>query len=233
MNGGNSTMATNYNLDKYQPKVKLADVIKLITSHPGLAVFLVYATIVIAGFIYLVTFYSHFDLEVTVYLEISDILVAGIKDPMVMLMVVGAFSMVLLIWGIAYIQAPMSALLDKKFDKGLLRIIPYIAGVQTLRSFWWSAFIVLIVYFYMFIGVHSKNKAESIIEQKLGLIVVDSQATSGTGNDYSLLGTSINYVFLYNHQTKNTLILPLDSINSLAPKVSLEPAIVTIATQPE
>jgi len=221
-------MATNYNLDKYQPKVKLADVIKLITSHPGLAVFLVYATIAIAGFIYLVTFYSHFDLEVTVYLEISDILVAGIKDPMVMLMVVGAFSMVLLIWGIAYIQAPMSALLDKKFDKGLLRIIPYIAGVQTLRSFWWSAFIVLIVYFYMFIGVHSKNKAELIIEQKKGLIVVDSHATSGSGNDYSLLGTSINYVFLYNHQAKNSLILPIESINSLAPKNSLKPTVVPL-----
>lgn len=56
-----------------------------------MAVFTVYETIAVAGFIYLVTFYSHFDLEVTVYLEITDILVAGIKDPMVMLMVAGGF----------------------------------------------------------------------------------------------------------------------------------------------
>ena len=121
-------MTTNSDLNKYRPKVRLTDVLKFTTDHPGLAVFLVYATIAVAGFIYLVTFYSHFDLEVTVYLEISDILFAGIKDPMVMLMVLGAFSMVLFIWMVAYIQAPFSAWLDKKFDKGVLRFIPFMAG---------------------------------------------------------------------------------------------------------
>lgn len=152
---------------------------------------------------------------------IVDILVAGVKDPMVMLMVVGAFSMALLVWGIAYIQAPMSAWLDKKFDKGILRFIPHIAGVQSVRSFWWTTFFILVVYFFMFIGVHAKNKAQSIIEQKQDLILVDSKATSGTDADYLLLGTSINYVFLYNHQTKNTLILSLESVNSLTPKRTL------------
>ncbi len=83
----------------------------------------------------------------------------------------------------------------------------------------------LTVYFFVFIGVHSRHKAESIIEEKQSLILVDSEATSGTEDDYSLLGTSINYVFLYNHQTKNTLILPLESINSLAPNRSLKDAI--------
>ena len=226
-------MTASTNLDKYQPKVRLADVLKFITSHPGLAVFLVYATIAVAGFIYLVTFYSHFDLEVTVYLEISDILVAGVKDPMVMLMVAGAFSMALLVWGIAYIQAPMSAWLDKKFDKGALRFIPYLAGVQSVRSFWWTCFLILSVYFFTFISVHSKNKAQSIVEDKQDLILVDSEATSGTGADYSLLGTSINYAFLYNHQTKNTLILPLDSINSLAPKRSVKQTSLPIISKPE
>jgi hypothetical protein len=226
-------MTTNTNLDKYRPKIKINNVLNFITNHPGLAVFLVYATIAIAGFIYLVTFYAHFGLEVTVYLEISDILVAGIKDPMVMLMVAGAFSMVLLVWAIAYIQAPVSVWLDRKFDKGMLRFIPYIAGVQSLKLFWWTAFITLMLYFYMFIGVHSKNKAESIIEQKQGFILVGSQATSGTGHDYSLLGTSINYVFLYNHQTKNTLILPLDSIDSIVPKKSLKLKVVAKAVSTE
>ena len=106
-------MTTNANLDKYRPKVKLLDVLKFTTSHPGLAVFLIYSTVAIAGFIYLITFYSRFDLKVMDYLEIGDILVAGIKDPMVMLMVLGAFSMVLFMWVVVYIQAPFSQWLDK------------------------------------------------------------------------------------------------------------------------
>lgn len=220
--GNNVIMATNSNLEKYRPKVRLKDVLKFTTSHPGLAVFLVYATIAIAGFIYLVTFYSYFGLEVTAYLEAGDILVAGIKDPMVMLMVFGALLMVLFVWGVAYIQAPVSAWLDKKFDKGVLRFIPYLAGVQGVKSFWWSASVVLAVYFFIFISLHSQYKAESIIEQKEGLILVDSKATSGSADDYSLLGTSINYVFLYNHQTTKTLILTLESIDSLEPKMALK-----------
>jgi hypothetical protein len=47
------------------------------------------------------------------------------------------------------------------------------------------------------------------------------------------LGTSINYVFLYNHQTKNTLILPLDSIDSIVPKKSLKLKVVAKAVSTE
>ena len=85
----------------------------------------------------------------------------------------------------------------------------------------------------MFIGVHSKNKAQSIIAQKQGLVFVDSEATPKTGNEYSLLGTTINYVFLYNHQTKRTLILPLESINSIEPNHSLKKASLPVLTKSE
>ena len=47
--------------------------------------------------------------------------------------------------------------------------------------------------------------------------MVSSQATDGIQSDISLLGTSINYVFLYNHESKQVLILPLESINSIQP----------------
>jgi len=210
-------MSTKADLDKYRPKVNLTDVFRFFTIHPGLTVFLVYATIAIAGFIYLITFYAYFDLKVTVYLEVTDILVAGIKDPMVMLMVVGAFGMVLVIWVLVYIQAPFSAWLDRKFNKGFFKFLPYLAGFKGQRSFWWIAFLILTVYFYSFVGLHSKRKAEIILKDKQGLVLVDADATANSSDRYSLLGTSINYVFLYNHQKQNTLIVPLESIRSLQP----------------
>jgi uncharacterized membrane protein YesL len=210
-------MTEKTDLDKYRPRIKFSELLSFTTSHPGLAVFLVYATVAIAGFIYLITFYSHFNLEVTEYLEITDILVAGIKDPLVMLMVLGAFSMVFVIWAMVYVQAPFSAWLDKKFNKGFFRFIPYVIGYRSTRSFWWTAFIILTLYFYMFIGVHSQNKAEKILSQKRNLVSVNSEATNSTKADFSLLGTSINYVFLYNHESEQVLILPLESINSIQP----------------
>ncbi len=127
----------------------------------------------------------------------------------------------------------MSAWLDKKFNKGPLRFIPHLVGVQSVRSFWWTSFLILFVYFVTFISIHSKNKAQSIVEGKQRQILVDSIATSGTDAEYSLLGTSINYAFLYNHQTKNTLILPLESINSLAPKRSIKQTSLPVITKPE
>ncbi len=219
-------MSKAVDLDKYRPKIDLSKAVRFITTHPGLAVFLVYAIIAIAGFIYLVTFYSHFNLEVTVYLEITDILVAGIKDPMVMLMVAGAFSMVLFLWGWVYVQAPFSAWLDRKFDRGLFRFIPYMIGYRGEKSFWWTAFVILLLYFYMFIGVHSQNKANRILNQKHVLVEINSEATNDLKADLSLLGTSINYVFLYNHQAQRALILPLESVNAIQP-VALETTLST------
>ena len=136
-------------------------------------------------------------------------------------------------WIVVYIQAPFSQWLDKKFDKGILRIIPIVVGVPSIRSFWWTAVLLLTLYFYMFIGMHSKNKAQSIVELKQGLVLVHSEATSGTVHEYSLLGTTINYVFLYNHQTKRTLILPLESINSIEPRSIPKKASVPVPVKSE
>jgi hypothetical protein len=82
---------------------------------------------------------------------------------MVMLMVAGAFSMVLFIWGVAYIQAPISGWLDRKFDNGFLRLIPMIAGVQSLRTFWWTAFLILSVYFFMLLVYIRKIKRNRLL----------------------------------------------------------------------
>ena len=210
-------MSDTVNLDKYRPKVSFADVFKFVTSHPGLVVFLVYATIAIAGFIYLVTFYEQFNFEATVYLEITDILVAGIKDPLVILMVIGSFTMVFIVWLLVYLQAPFSAWLDKKFTKGIFRFIPHIIGYKGAKSFWWTAFIILTIYFYMFIGVHAQNKANAILTHKKSLVSVNSEVTNQLKNEFSLLGTSINYVFLYNHDLESVLILPLEAVNSIQP----------------
>jgi hypothetical protein len=213
-------MTNKAELDKYRPKVSFADVFGFVTTHPGLVVFLVYAIIAIAGFIYLVTFYEQFKFEATVYLEITDILVAGIKDPLVILMVLGSFTMVFIVWLLVYIQAPFSAWLDKKFNKGFFRFIPHLIGYRGPKSFWWTAFIILTVYFYMFIGVHAQNKANAILTHKQSLVSVNSEATNQSKDDFSLLGTSINYVFLYNHQLQSVLILPLEAINSIQPIAS-------------
>lgn len=204
-------------LQKYQPTLDIRKLATFITTHPGLAIFLVYGLIAIAGFIYLITFYQYFNLDVIVYLELADILTAGIKDPLVMLMVLGSFAVSFFFWLIAYVSAPFSAWLDKKFDKGFLRFIPHLVGVKSIKIFWRITIVVLTLYFFMFISVHSKNKAELIKNQKINLIKVESDAISNNNHQYSLLGTSINYIFLYNHDESNTLIIPLENVRSLKP----------------
>ena len=207
-------------LKKYRPTLDFGMVSKFITSHPGLAIFLVYGTIAIAGFIYLITFYGYFGLDVIVYLELADILTAGIKDPIVMLMVLGAFSMVLFVWFTTYSLASFSAWLDRKFTTGFFKFIPYVVGFKGGQSFWWIALFVLGTYFFMFIGIHSKNKAELIKKERVDLIQVNSDAISNNEHEFTLLGTSINYVFLYNHDEENTLVIPLENLRSLKPVVA-------------
>lgn len=208
---------TNTNIDRYRPKVNFSALFKFIVNHPGIAVFIVYAIIAIAGFIHVITFYRHFDLEVIIYLEIGDILVAGIKDPMVMLMVLGSFTAILFLGIIAYIQAPFSAWLHNKFRKGFFKFLPYLVGVVSNRNFWWTSVIVIIPYFYLFISIHSEKKSVSIKKNKSNLVQIQSDAILDTKQQYSILGTSINYVFLYSHNEENTMIIPLESVTGIKP----------------
>lgn len=204
-------------IDKYRPTIEFSSILKFVMSHPGLAVFIVYAIIAIAGFIYIITFYQYFGLDVIVYLEVGDILVAGIKDPMVMLMVLGSFLVAFIMWVIVYLQAPFSAWLDKKFSKGFFAFLPYLVGLKSTKSFWWGSFFVVAVYFVIFISIHSETKSISIKQDKARLVVVDSEAILDKKQQFSLLGTSINYIFLYNHNDQSTLIIPLESVKSLKP----------------
>jgi hypothetical protein len=207
----------NADIEKYRPTVDISSLLKFVVNHPGLAVFMVYATIAIAGFIYIITFYQHFGLDVIVYLEIGDILVAGIKDPMVMLMVLSSFLGIFLAWLYTYFLAPFHAWLDKKFNKGFFSFLPYAVGLKSTRSFWWTSLLMVIIYFVWFISIHSETKSSSIKNDKAKLVVVDSGAISDKNQQYSLLGTSINYIFLYNHKDESTLIIPLENVNSLKP----------------
>ncbi|PHS20421.1 MAG: hypothetical protein COA86_00255 [Kangiella sp.] len=205
------------NIDKYRPKINFSALFKFIVNHPGLVVFIVYAVIAIAGFIHVITFYRHFDLDVIIYLEIGDILVAGIKDPMVMLMVMGSFTTIFILWVIAYLQAPFSAWLHKKFNKGFFKFLPYLAGVVSNRSFWWTSIIVTIPYFYLFISIHSEKKSISIKEGRTNVVLVQSDAISDRNQQFSILGTSINYIFLYNLNQQDTLIIPLENVTAIKP----------------
>jgi len=208
------------NIEKYRPKVDISAILKFVVNHPGLAVFIVYATIAVAGFIYVITFYRYFNLEVIIYLEIGDILVAGIKDPMVMLMVLGTFVVFLFYWGITYIQAPFSAWLDKKFSKGFFKFMPYLFGLKSIQSFWWIGSFILLFYFILFIAIYSETKSKSIRTDKTNLVAVFSDAIRNKDQQYSILGTSINYIFLYNHDEKNTLIIPLENVTAIKPIIS-------------
>jgi len=208
------------NIDKYRPKVDISVLFKFVMNHPGLAVFIIYATIAIAGFIYVITFYGYFDLEVILYLEIGDILVAGIKDPMVMLMVLGSFVIFLFYWGVTYIQAPFSAWLDKKFSNGFFKFMPFLFGLKSIRSFWWIGVFMLLFYFILFIAIYSETKSKSIKTDKTNLVIVYSDAILDKDQQYSILGTSINYVFLYNHHRRNTLIIPLENVTAIKPIIN-------------
>ncbi|MFT6734526.1 MAG: hypothetical protein ACJAS9_002727 [Polaribacter sp.] len=207
-------------IDKYRPKVDVSVLFKFVVKHPGLAVFIVYATVAIAGFIHVITFYRHFGLDVIIYLEVGDILIAGIKDPMVMLMVFGSFTVIFVMWVFAYLQAPFSLWLDKKFSEGFFRFLPYVIGIGSVRAFWWTSFFMNIIYFIMFITVHSEIKSNSIKNDKSNLVEVYSDAILDKNHQHSLLGTSINYIFLYNHNQQNTLIIPLESVTAIKPMAS-------------
>ncbi len=206
----------------YKPNADLQKVFQFFVEHPALGIFLIYALVATASFIYLLTFYKHFNLEIISYLEISDILVACIKDPNVLATVAIIFIILTLIYYSSRLMAPFNAWLDIKFGKGPLKFLVFMFGFKTNSYFWRSMLVILVFYLVVFIHLHSDKKAKNIIDSKQNLINIQSDATTNADDQYSLLGTSINYIFLYDHESKSPLIVPLESIQSLRPVTAKE-----------
>lgn len=207
----------------------LPHVLDTLRREPAVAITLCYLLVAMAGIFYNYWFYRAFDIPVLTLSQISDFLVAGLQQPMALLLVLSTFPLCWLmdLYNLRSRRRHVEAL-------ALLRASASLSGYQRLRrrflewrvgEMWYtqlSYVAVVAVYGWAFVGIYAKHRAEAVkhgdaTEVRVWLNGENGDLEAGQSATWSYLGAVANYVFVYDRAGQRALVLPVNAIARLQP----------------
>ncbi len=187
----------------------------MLKQHPGLVISLTYLVVSLIGLLFSYSLFSEFGINVFLYAEISDFLLAALREPMTFVAAGAAVLTVLLLNGLARLElrwfrrrAPTT-----RFGKAYLRLS------QATYSSPWTQLLVFILYSYLFLSLYGEYRSEQIKAGHGDVIqIYIAEATNSDdsiepgGQSGLLLGTTNKFIFVYDPVTGSTDVIPNESI---------------------
>lgn len=173
----------------------------ILKENPALLVSVVYFSASSIGMFYSWAFLRHFGVNVFNFAQISDFLLASLKEPMTWLLV--SFAMLLML-----VDNAFSRRHQKKSKKKWLQWY----GSSTYRSI---NYVVLICMVVLFLYVYADNKAEKVRSGK-GEQVSVTLASNDVPQNAILLGTTGQFIFLYDAETRQVDIHPNENVQTIS-----------------
>ena len=170
-------------------------------EHPALLVSAFYVAASVIGMFYAWSYLRHFDVNVFNYSQISDFLVASLKEPFTWALVIFAVSLIML-------DNASSRRVERNKSGGWFRWYGS-ARYRFVNNY------VAIIMVLLFIYLYADYKAENTRAGE-GKFVDVTYADGGTATSRVLLGTTGQFVFLYDHTYERVDIHPLESIHSIS-----------------
>jgi hypothetical protein len=207
----------------------LPHVFDTLRREPAVAITLCYLLVAMAGIFYNYWFYRAFDIPVLTLSQISDFLVAGLQQPMALLLVVSTF--------------PLCWLMDLYNERSRRKHLAALAKLRALEApthyqrlrarflgwrvgeMWYtqlSYVAIVAVYGWAFVGIYAKTRAEAVkrgeaTEVRVWLNGENGSAPAAQPATWTYLGAVANYVFVYDRAQGRALVLPVNSIERLQP----------------
>ncbi len=233
-------------LDKTEPPARIdkplsatssqepTSVLSAITPHifrtlrrePALAITLAYLFVAMAGIFYNYTFYRKFEIPVLTLSQVSDFLVAGIQQPMALLLV---FSTLPIVWLIDLFNsftrrrrtAKREALIESGIDSTFKRV-RLLRLQNPPRWFTVAAYAVAIVgYGWTFVQLYADHRADEVERGDAPPVTVwlagSAEPLASKSKGWTYLGAVSSYVFVYDHDARRAQILPVNSVARIQP----------------
>ena len=181
-----------------QPKTRLPTILR---EHPALLVSAFYVAASVIGMFYAWSYLRHFGLNVFNYAQISDFLVASLKEPI-------TWACVLVVVGFILLDNASSRRVERRGPSKWFRWY----GSPKYRFFNNFAAIILVLFaIYAWADYRAVNTRAGE-----GKFVDVTYADGDTATSRMLLGTTGQWVFLYDNLTERVEVHPLESIDSIA-----------------
>lgn len=203
----------------------LPHLLRLLRREPALAISLGYLFVVCVGIFYNASFYRKFDIPVLTLSQIGDFLVAGIQQPIAIVLVLSTLPLCWLTdrWNTRYRRRQM-------IQRERLRAVPELSFWQRLRMklMDWSlgqphqeliAYLFIIpLYGWVFVAQYAQYKASAIKRGEAAFVRVWlADAGAEQGRRFAWLGATGSYVFVYDADAKRSLILPVENVVRIEP----------------
>jgi hypothetical protein len=209
----------------------LPHILRTLQREPALAITLIYAFVAMAGIFYNFSFYRRFDIPVLTLSQIGDFLVAGIQQPMALVLVASTFP---LCW--LFDRINMRGRRRRAATRARLRALPSLTRIERARlgfltwmqghgRGWYSQFsyvLIVLAYSWTFVAIYADYRADVVKHGEAPLVRVwmngstDSLATAGEA-PWTYLGAIGQYVFVYDHEAARAAILPVNAIARIEP----------------
>lgn len=179
----------------------------LLREHPALLASFLYVAASTIGMYYSWEFLRHFGINVFHYAQIGDFLLASLKEPFTWLLVVAAIVIML-------IDNASSRRWGRKERAAWIRWY----GSKIYRSINYLVAIILIM---LFLNVFAGKQAEDVLEgsgEAVDVILAD-----GSKRDSALLlGTTGQFLFLYDPETRTVDIHPHENVQTISFRAPLK-----------
>jgi hypothetical protein len=209
----------------------LPHVLATLKREPALAITLGYLLVAMAGIFYNFSYYEKFGIPVLSLSQIGDFLVAGIQQPMAILLVLTTF--------------PLCWLFDRLNSRNRRRNAVALEQMRGeapgLFSRWRAAylrwrvhqrwftyfgyFLVIAAYGWLFVRLYANHRVDDVRNGNAPRVAVWLSGEPGSlatkdGRAWIYLGAVANYVFVYDPADRRSVILPVENIARIEPAAS-------------
>jgi uncharacterized membrane protein len=177
------------------------DIKNLLKQHPALLVSAMYVAASVIGMFYSWAYLRHFGINVFNYSQISDFLLASLKEPFTWGLVVLAITLVLL-------DNAQSRRVEKRSPSKMWAWYGS-PRYRFVNNF--AAIVMVLLFIYTFATVQARDTRDGE-----GKMVDVMFSDSGAATTSLLLGTTGQFIFLYDDSTGRVDIHPFENIHSIS-----------------
>lgn len=204
-------------MKEYQRESQFILLLEYFRRNPALMLSVSYISLTLCGIFYSKAFYKEFDIDILQFAEISDLLIIGISEPRALLMFAGGLLMAYgtdRLYQFSYDIKMKWHPKPKSFKRTLILYANYIPKHElTLLS---GLVALFVVYGWIFVSLFAQWRADDI-RQGNGEYYQIFGELHKTEQTMVFLGTTTNYILLFDDKIKKTVITPVENVTKLMP----------------
>jgi hypothetical protein len=189
--------------------------LKLLRKEPALGFTLGYLFLAAVGITYDVWFFHYFGVNVLNYADFSDFLLAAVREPLVMTFTVLSAAFILLLQEMNYrarVRFPAYDRMCRNPQAGMGQSNRFLSAyIQVL--------VLIVGYFgWIFTPIYARYRAGQIQAGRSAKVVVrlSSEPPATVAQESHIIGTTSQFVFLYDVPTRKVQIIPFDNVAEIS-----------------